>query len=174
MKVTLWATLSANGNYARSTPENPPRAEALTDFRQRALENGNFIVGRKTFEGFAARGPKPEFRHLDIVVVSRSGSPIEGVLSATSPQAALQLLASRGHSKALISGGEALHNAFLADGLVDEVILNVAPVLESRGLSIHLPAGTHRPIKFTGCREIGGGLVQLRYALKDDSTAQAA
>jgi dihydrofolate reductase len=173
MKVTLWATLSANGNYARATPDNPARAEALADFRQRALENGNFIVGRKTFEESAARGPNPDFRDADIVVVSRSGSGNEGLLSATSPRAALELLASRGHTKALISGGETLHNAFLADGLIDEVILNIAPVLEGGGLSIHLPPGTHRPIEFISCSEIGGGLVQLRYALRSDSTAQA-
>lgn len=25
MKTILWATLTANGNYAQSTPENPPK-----------------------------------------------------------------------------------------------------------------------------------------------------
>jgi dihydrofolate reductase len=165
VKVTLWATLSANGNYARGTPENPPRPEALADFRQHALAHGNFIVGRKTFEGFAARGPNPDFRDLDIVVVSRSGSAIEGVLGATSPSAALGLLTGRGHARALLSGGESLHNAFLAEGLVNEMILNVAPVLEGGGRSIHLPPGKHLPVQFSGTHEIGGGLVQLRYSL---------
>jgi dihydrofolate reductase len=166
MKVTLWATLSANGNYARATPENPPRSEALADFRQQALAHGNFIVGRKTFEGFAARGPNPDFRNLDIIVVSRNSLPIEGVLVANSPSAALTLLAARKHASALISGGEALHNAFLDEGLVDEMILNVAPILEGSGLNIHLPVGKHLPVQLSGCREIGGGMVQLRYALK--------
>lgn len=165
MKVTLWATLSANGNYARGTPENPPRAEALADFRQQAMAHGNFIVGRRTFEGFATRGPNPAFRELDVVVVSTRGTPIDGVLDATSPRAALALLAARGHGRALISGGEALHNAFLAEGLVDDMILDVAPVLEGGGLSIHLPAGEHLRVELTSCSEIGGGLVQLRYAL---------
>lgn len=165
MKVTLWATLSANGNYARGTPENPPRAEALADFRQEALAHGNFIVGRKTFEGFAARGPNPDFRDLDIVVVSRRDTPMTGVLSATSPRAALALLAARSHGKALISGGETLHNAFLAEGLVDEMIVNIAPVLEGGGLNIHLPAGKHLPTHLVSSRQMEGGLFQLRYRL---------
>jgi len=170
MRVTLWATLSANGNYARGTPENPPRAEALADFRRQALTHGNFIVGRRTFEGVAAGGPNPDFRNLDIVVVSTRNRPMEGILRATSPRAALALLAARGHGKALLSGGAALHNAFLAERLVDEMILNVAPDLEGGGLSIHLPAGQHHPIELTSCREIGGGLVQLRYALTGSTT----
>jgi dihydrofolate reductase len=166
MKVTLWATLSANGNYARATPDNPPRDEALVDFRQHALAHRNFIVGRKTFEGFAAGGPNPDFRDLDIVVVSKGGIPIKGALGAASPREALELLAARGHGRALLAGGEALHNSFLAERLVDEVILNVAPVLQGGDLSIHLPARTHLPVQLSGCREIGGGLVQLRYTLQ--------
>lgn len=165
MKVTLWATLSANGSYAGATPENPPRAEALADFRQEALTHGNFIVGRKTFEGFASRGPNPDFRDLDIIVVSTRDTPMAGVLGATSPRAALALLAARGHGKALISGGEALHNAFLAEGLVDEMILNIAPVLDGGGLNIHLPAGKHLPVQLVSCRQMNGGLVQLRFEL---------
>ena len=67
MKTILWATLTANGNYAQSSAENPPKPEALADFAAQAKTAGNFIVGRKTFEGFAANGGGP-FGDLDIVV----------------------------------------------------------------------------------------------------------
>ena len=32
MKTTLWATLTANGNYQRNDSQHPPRPEALADF----------------------------------------------------------------------------------------------------------------------------------------------
>ncbi|MBP1082398.1 MULTISPECIES: hypothetical protein [Bacillus] len=51
MKTILWATLTANGNYAQSSPENPPKKEVLDDFATQAKAVGNFIVGRRTFEG---------------------------------------------------------------------------------------------------------------------------
>ena len=51
MKTILWATLSANGNYAQSSPENPPKKEAFDDFVKQARAAGNLIVGRRTFEG---------------------------------------------------------------------------------------------------------------------------
>ena len=48
MKTILWATLTANGNYAQSGPENPPKKEALEDFTAHAKAAG---IGRRSFEG---------------------------------------------------------------------------------------------------------------------------
>ncbi|MDQ0877516.1 riboflavin biosynthesis pyrimidine reductase [Paenibacillus sp. V4I3] len=42
----------------------------------------------------------------------------------------------KGYKTALISGGADLHNAFLGQELVDELIFNVAPVLEGKGLNL--------------------------------------
>jgi dihydrofolate reductase len=165
MKVILWATLSANGNYSRATPENPPRSQALQDFEKHAKAAGNFVVGRTTFEGFAARGPNPTFASMDIVVVSRQPLSIPGVLTAPGPREALELLKQRGHQTALLSGGEKLHNAFLAEDLVDELVLNFVPVIEGEGLSIHLPAGRHKAAELQGTADLGGGVTQVRYSL---------
>jgi hypothetical protein len=79
MKTIPWATLSANGNYAQATPDNPPRPEAPRDFAARATACGNFIVGRKTFEGFVANGPNSASAGLDIVVVSSRPVLVPGV-----------------------------------------------------------------------------------------------
>ena len=63
MQTTLWATLTANGNYARGTVAHPPKPEALADFGREAKAHGCFIAGRRTFEEFgrqAARRPPAE------------------------------------------------------------------------------------------------------------------
>jgi dihydrofolate reductase len=106
MKTILRATLSADGDYAQATPDNPPRPEALRDFAEHAKAHGNFIVGRKTFEGFAANGPNPEFADLNIVVVSSQPVLVSGVNWTTTPSLALRHLEERGHKTALLSGGE--------------------------------------------------------------------
>ena len=77
MKTILWAALTANGNYAQSGPDHPPKPQALADFAAQATAVGNFIVGRRTFEAFQAggggnTGGGGPFAALDIVVVSRS------------------------------------------------------------------------------------------------------
>jgi len=169
MKTILWATLTANGNYAQSSPEHPPKPETLNDFATHAKAAGNFIVGRKTFEGFQASGGGP-FPDLDIVVISQSVKAIPGVKVVGSPQEALTYLQERGHTTALLSGGTDLHNAFLGQRLVDEVIFNIAPVLEGKGFNLLLDQERYhyQDVQLLDCKSLGGGVVQLRYVISRD------
>ncbi len=174
MKTILWATLTANGNYAQSSPENPPKPEALQDFAMQAGAAGNFIVGRRTFMGMleSSQGIQNEqtgnpFAGLDIVVLSQSVKEIPGVTVVESPQAALAYLQARGHTTALLSGGADLHNAFLAQGLVDEVIFDIAPVFEGKGFNLLLDQDRYlyKHVQLLDCKPLGSGVVQLRYSL---------
>ncbi|WP_230873963.1 hypothetical protein [Paenibacillus woosongensis] len=114
MKTILWATLTANGNYAQTSTDNPPKKESLDNFAAQANAAGNFIVGRRTFEEMtdpsrmsqeeqsSSGGP---FAGLDIVVMSKNIGTIPGITVVKSPQEALNYLKQRGHQTALISGG---------------------------------------------------------------------
>lgn len=166
MKTILWAALSANGNYAQSSPENPPKKEALDDFANHAKAAGNFIVGRRTFEAMRASGGGG-FADIDIVVVSRSAHDIPGIKFVESPQEALNYLQEKGHQTALLAGGADLHNAFLGHGLVDELIFNVAPVLEGKGLNLLLDKDHYRykDVQLLDFKSLGGGVIQLHYAI---------
>lgn len=167
MKTILWATLTANGNYAQSGPSNPPKKEALNDFAAQAREAGNFIVGRRTFEAMRGNGGPGPFAGIDIVVVSKSAADIPGAAVAKSPREALDYLREKGHATALVSGGADVHNSFLGQGLVDEVIFNIAPVLEGKGLNLVIDQGNYavREVRLLDCKPLGGGVVQLRYAI---------
>jgi len=169
LKTVLWATLTANGNYAQSGPENPPKKEALNDFAAQAMAAGNFIVGRRTFEAMrGSGGGGGPFANLDIVVISNSIPEMPGVTVANSPEEALRYLREKGHQTALISGGADIHNAFLGQGLVDELIFNVAPVLEGKGLNLVIDQAnySYKEISLIDCAPLGGGVVQLRYAIE--------
>jgi dihydrofolate reductase len=171
MKTIVWATLTANGNYARGSAANPPKKEALDDFAAQARRARNFIVGRRTFERFQSdpsrkvEDAESAFAGTDIVVVSTSMSDVPGVTRVAAPAEALVHLERRGHQTALVAGGETLINAFLAQGLVDELIFNIAPVFESEGLRLWLPDEQFVELKLLEARALGGGVEQLRYAL---------
>jgi dihydrofolate reductase len=168
VKTILWATLTANGNYAQSGPENPPKREALDDFFTHVKATGNFIVGRRTFEGMRGNGGPGPFADIDIVVVSKNAADIPGVKVVRSPVEALDHLKEKGHQTALISGGAAIHNSFLDQGLVDELIINVAPVLEGRGLNLVIDKENYcsQPVQLLDFKPLGSGVVQLRYAME--------
>ncbi len=169
MKTILWAALTANGNYAQSSREHPPKMEALADFAAQAKAAGNFIVGRRTFEGMPAIGGTSR-GDVDIVVLSRSAQDLPGVTCVTTPQAALTYLRSKGHTTALLAAGADLHNAFLSQGLVDEVIVDVVPVLEGKGLNLLLDTDRYqyKDVQLVDFKPLGGGVVQLRYSLAQE------
>ncbi|AIQ14284.1 dihydrofolate reductase family protein [Paenibacillus durus] len=166
MKTILWATLTANGNYAQSSPTHPPKKEALDDFAAQAKAAGNFIVGRRTFEGMQASGGGA-FADIDIVVVSTSTKELPGITVAGSPQEALNYLQQKGHQTALIVGGADLHNAFLGHGLVDELMFNVAPVIEGKGLNLLIDKDDYqyKDVQLLDFKSLGSGVIQLHYAV---------
>jgi dihydrofolate reductase len=172
MKTIVWATLTANGNYARATATHPPNKEALEDFAAHAKRTQNFIVGRRTFEAFQSDGSRKvdnaeqAFAGTEIVVVSTRMPDLPGIARAATPADALAHLARRGYDTALVAGGQTLINAFLAQDLVDEVIFNVAPALESEGLRLVLPKDQYAVLRLLELRDLGGGVGQLRYALE--------
>lgn len=169
MKTILWATLTANGNYAQSSPENPPKKEAFDDFVTHAKAAGNFIVGRRTFEGMFENGGVGggPFAEIDIVMVSKNAAEIPGITIARSPQEALNYLQQKGHQTALIGAGADIHNSFLDQGLVDEVVFNVAPVMEGKGLNLLIDKDNYqyKNVQLLDCKPLGSGVVQLRYAI---------
>lgn len=171
MKTIVWATLTANGNYARATAAHPPRKQALSDFAANAKTTRNFIVGRRTFEEFradpsrSAEDAAQAFAELAIVVVSGTDPRLPGVEHAASPAGALKALEQRGYTSALVAGGETLINAFLAEDLVDELVINIAPSFDEEGLRLKLPAKRYQDLKLLGMQELGDGVAQLRYAI---------
>lgn len=171
MHTIVWATLTANGNYARADAAHPPRQEALEDFAAWAKRTGNFVVGRHAFEAFQSEPSRKvddaeqAFAGTAIVVVSASRPELPGVTRAASPAEALAHLERQGHRTALVAGGETLINAFLAHGLVDELVFNIVPALESEGLHLLLPRDQYEDLELLDTKELGGGVGQRRYGL---------
>ncbi|WP_322786716.1 dihydrofolate reductase family protein [Paenibacillus alginolyticus] len=64
-------------------------------------------------------------------------------------------------------GGADLHNAFLGQGLVDELIFNVAPVLEGKGLNLLIDTEKYqyKEVELLNFKSLGSGVVQLHYAI---------
>lgn len=163
MNVILWATLTANGNYARNSQNHPPKDEALADFTAHVKETGNFIVGRKTFELFQKSGGGDAFKNIEIVILSQEDKKIPGVKIAHSPQEALQHLKKKGYTAALLAGGEGLHNTFLAEKLVDEIFFNIIPTLEDKGMNLVLKEGDYAEVTLKRVKQLGNGIIQLQY-----------
>jgi dihydrofolate reductase len=64
----------------------------------------------------------------------------------------------------LMGGGE-LAQSLMAEGLVDEVGLNIHPILLGSGVPVFRDPGHRVAFTLTECRQIDGGCVVVKYAL---------
>lgn len=163
MKTTLWAAIMANGNYMHGSGDYRWSKRVFEDFDACALEAGNCIVGRKTYEEYVAGGGS--FEGVEVVVVSRTLREAAGATCVDSASGALRHLEEKGFSTALVAGGDSLLNAFLAENLADEIVFNLTPELGGLGTRISLPGDQYKPMRLANVEEIGEGILKLRYDL---------
>ncbi|MGE4352293.1 MAG: dihydrofolate reductase family protein [Bdellovibrionales bacterium] len=170
MKVLLFMAMSLNGLIA----DEQGKEDFLSNvnwacFCELAQEKGGFVIGRKTYEivshfyeGFGF----DDLSGVKIIVSSDSkyAAP-EGYLHAMSPQDAIKLAEDHGLASLLLTGGALLNSHFLKEELVDEVLINVEPVLIGKGKNLVAPVLEKLRMRLVECSPLSRGVVQLRYAM---------
>lgn len=132
---------------------------------------GPQIVGRRMFDyGYPNWGENPPF-HAPVFVLTHRGQERIDKRGGTSytfvtggiEAAVKQARAVAGGKDILLAGGVSIAQQALAAGLVDEVVLHVAPVLLGRGIRLFGPARAE-----LRCIETihGEGAVHLRYEVR--------
>lgn len=139
-------------------------------FCELAGEYGNFIVGRKTYEAVQKWDDGYNFDDLvDIekIIISQNKDfdLAEGYTLASSPQEALAKLSEKGFEKALVTGGAKINSEFAKANLLDEVMLNVEPVLVGKGIPLFAPQDFEIKMKLTSVKQSESGIVTLKYVV---------
>ncbi len=163
--------ISANGLIARENGNEDFLSHAnWNKFCDLANTHKNFIVGRKTYEAVKNWKDGYSFDDLNVekVVVSQDASYVLDVsyTLATSPQDALVKLAEKGFQETLLTGGSALNTAFAKAGLIDEIILNVEPIIIGRGISLFSSDEFELPTELMDTSKSAAGIVTLHYKVK--------
>lgn len=167
----MYMAISANGLIARENgDEDFLSHENWNKFCNLANTYKNFIVGRKTYEAVKNWKDGYGFDDLDVekVVVSQDISySLDGSYSlATSPQDALAKLSEKGFREVLLIGGAALNTAFAKAGLIDEVMLNVEPVVVGKGIPLFSSEEFELSTELVNTSKSEAGIVTLRYTVK--------
>lgn len=136
------------------------------DFAEEAKRFDAFLFGRKSYEKLATGGAS-SFPGIASYVVSTTLSHVETgfvLLRGDLKTAVADLKNQPGKDIALYGGAELL-TSLLADALVDELILNVIPVLLGGGKPFvgSLPARV--PLRLSATTRLANGTVRLAYQL---------
>jgi dihydrofolate reductase len=135
MKTVLLMTMSANGYIARPNDEAPWSREEFERCTAYAKQAGNIIVGRRTYELMQEDGDFDS--SILTVVVSRDiREPHGNVVYVSSPQHAIAYVHAQGHATAVLGGGASIASGALIHRLVDEVILDIEPLMFAKGIRL--------------------------------------
>ena len=101
--------------------------------------------------------PEPEGEDVDVRIVS-----------AKVPELYDEMIAAAGERNLWVVGGGNVASQFADEGLLDEVLVTVVPVVLGEGKPLfdrRLPGG---PMQLTGTRRFDSGMVELRYEIRHD------
>lgn len=110
---------------------------------------------------------KLNFANTKVVVLSKENASVLGdnISVATSPKEALGFFSVGTSANVLIAGGVSTVTSFVESGLVDELILDIEPVLMS-GVSPLFGNLSHRiNMDLIGMRKIGAATIQMHYRI---------
>lgn len=168
MKVSLYNAVSIDGFIARSDDDTNWVSD--TDwaiFSKLVKEKRAIIMGRKTYE--VSGEDFPYECDLNVVMTKneellKKGSESDRVLfSSDAPADVIQELEKRGFEECLIIGGGRTNAAFLKEKLVNEVIIDIHPIILGEGIKIFEGSKFDITLERLSTEEHKEGLVQITY-----------
>ena len=170
-KLVYHIATSVDGYIARadgSVDFFPSEGDHIPDYIAH-LQNdyAAVVMGKNTYDMGLKHGVRGPYPWLDSYVVSKSitRSPNERVkIWNGSPAGLVTELKAQAGKPIYLCGGSQLAAALFAQGLIDELILKVNPVLlGGGGMSLTTALPQHVPLRLTGDKRYQSGVVLLTY-----------
>ncbi len=125
------------------------------------------VIGRGTYDTVAGFPEWPYGSKRVIVCTSRAADVRHGEeLWPGSPRALAERLEREGIRRVYLDGG-ALIRSFLGEGLVEELTINVVPLILGGGRPLFGPGLPELPLRLVESKSYPSGLLQIRYRRAD-------
>lgn len=166
MKVILYMAISTDGYIAKKDGDSDWVSEIDSDiFNKKIKELGCIVVGRKTFDQY--RGELYPVKGVTNIVVTtdKSIESEEDVVFVNSPREAIKAAKKKGYEKMLLIGGGTVNGMFLKEGLIDEIFLDVHPLVLGSGIKLFENCQVNIPLKLLNTSQLEGNQVLLHYVV---------
>jgi dihydrofolate reductase len=170
MKVTLYMASTPNGFIARADKTTPWLEGSWKSYEAIVKAMGAMIVGASTYELMRVGEELEKIGNPSLAVLTHSEKQDDGaVMFATSPAQAIERLSARGFTQVVVGGGAQCNAAFLKAGLVDEIILDIEPILFGHGLPLFSQCALEVPLELIETKKFAANEIQLRYKVIKES-----
>lgn len=169
MLTTLFMAMSANGFIARPNGEEDFLSNAhWEDFVRFCHQYGNVIFGRKTYETIRSWDDTIGFQDIagvtKIILSSDVTMEVDSeFVVLPSPHEAMHFLAESGFEHTFVCGGSQINTAFLKEHLINEIVLNIEPILIGEGKRVFAEDDFLEKLTFISKQERESGIMTLTY-----------
>ena len=159
--------MSANGYIAKADGNSEFTSEEdLKGFYEGSKKAGNIIMGKNTYLEALKQGYFPFPDSLNIVaahekIENKWGEKV--LFTDKSPEEILDMLKTKGFNIAFLAGGGKLNSSFMASGLIDEIYIDVEPLVFGKGIPIFAEANFEFELKLLEVNKLNKDTVQLHY-----------
>ncbi len=164
MKIVLYMATTVNGFIARENDDTPWAQEIWDSYYKIAKKFNALILGRRTYEIMKDAN---EFDKIGtpftIVITKQKKKNDANFVFVKSPKEAIDLLNGKGFDEALLGGGGTTNSSFMKDNLVDELILDIEPMILSSGIKLFEGNNFEAKLSLLRTDKISKNVVQLRY-----------
>lgn len=157
---------TVNGFIAKLDNATPWSDEEWEVYKKKVGKAGNIIIGRKTYDIMKDDGFGDMGNPFVIVVSQQNFSNTENVAFVKTPQEALQVARDKGFAEVLITGGSQINGLFLKENLVDEIFLDVEPLLFGQGIPLFSLYENDFQLELVEAKPYGKNGLQLHYTVK--------
>lgn len=167
MKVILYMAISANGMISKSDDDTSWISKEEWDSYSAAVcSAGCLIVGRRTYHILIKESGFVKFKDVRLVVVSEKDfdTLASNHLVAHSPREALELL--KDFKEVIVAGGGILNTSFLTEKLIDEIYLDVEPIIIGKGIKLFSEVDFEVQLELIEIKRLSDNEIQLHYRVK--------
>lgn len=170
MKVILYMGITPNGLIAKPNGDSQWTSEEdLKGFYEQSSHMGNCVMGKNTFLETVKYGYFPFLDALNVVVTKEKIENEWGdkaLFLNASPKEVLKILEEKGFSSAFLIGGGYLNSSFMKEDLIDEIYLDVEPLVFGKGIPIFREADFEYELELMEIKKLNKNTIQLHYRVK--------
>jgi len=164
MKIILYIATTINGYIAKENHETPWSKEEWISFSSFINKRKNIVIGKNTYYLMKKENEFDKIGNPMVVVVSKNEMINEkNILIAHSPLKAIDILNKKGFNEVVVAGGGRLNSSFLKEKLIDEIYLDIEPLIFGKGIKIFFDNNLNVRLKLLSVKKLSKNLIQLHY-----------
>lgn len=164
MQVILYMAVTGNGYIAKENDDTSwVSKEEWDSYSAIVRKAGNLVIGHRTYDIITKQPEFGEFEKVKIVIVSHNDFKTlsSNHVTVRTPEEALNLL--KDFEEVVVAGGSNLNSSFVEENLIDEIYLDIEPIIFGKGIKLFADNNFEAKLKLLGTRNLTEDIIQIHY-----------